>query len=252
MSLIGLVIFSTHGLTIAQPNSTIPDTFSPIQPNLTTPNTQPNLTTPNTQPNLTTPNTQPNLITPNTQPNLITPNTQPNLTTPNTQPNLITPNTVISNQQTDVSNPSSSITETVNEVLSGSIDGMIGDTVDMLTSNTANPGQTADKSNLEEEIPSSLTLGKNNQTIVQDLPVEIKVIGNGSNSTQNISNVLQPSNQSARDSVDQIKQSFQKSMYNSTIAQSFDNNSFTKLADQNTFDNLIYKMKNILDTDLFK
>ena len=216
ISLIGLVFFSTHGLTFAQPNLTIPDTFSPIQPNLTTPNTQPNLTTPNTQPNLTT------------------------------------PNTVISNQQTEVSNPSSSITETVNEVLSGSIDGMIGDTVDMLTSNTANPEQTADKSSLEEEIPSSLNLGKNNQTIVQDLPVETKVLGNASNSTQNISNVIQPSNQSALDSVDQIKQSFQKSMYNSTIAQSFDNNSFTKLGDQNTFDNLIYKMKNILDTDLFK
>ncbi|HEX6378581.1 MAG TPA: hypothetical protein VFZ60_05830 [Nitrososphaeraceae archaeon] len=207
ISLTGLVFFSTHGLTFAQPNLTIPDTFSPIQPNLTTPNTQPNLTT---------------------------------------------PNTVISNQQTEVSNPSSSITETVNEVLSGSIDGMIGDTVDMLTSNTANPEQTADKSSLEEEIPSSLTLGKNNQTIVQDLPVETKVLGNASHSTQNISNVIQPSNQSALDSVDQIKQSFQKSMYNSTIAQSFDNNSFTKLGDQNTFDNLIYKMKNILDTDLFK
>jgi hypothetical protein len=137
-------------------------------------------------------------------------------------------------------------------VLSGSIDGMIGDTVDMLTSNTAIPEQTTDKSSLEEEIPSSLTLGKNNQTIVQDLPVEAKVVDNASNSTQNVSNVMQASNQSARDSVDQIKQSFQKSMYNSTIAQSFDNNSFTKLADQNTFDNLIYKMKNILDTDLFK
>jgi hypothetical protein len=234
ISLVGFVLFSTNGLTIAQPNLTISDTFSPIQPNLTTPNTQPNLTTPNTQPNLTTPNTQ------------------PNLTTPNTQPNLTTPNTVISNQQTDVSIPSSSITETVNEVLSGSIDGMIGDTVDMLTSNTAIPDQTADKSSLEEEIPSSLTLGKNNQTIVQDLPVEAKVVDNASNSTQNVSNVMQASNQSARDSVDQIKQSFQKSMYNSTIAQSFDNNSFTKLADQNTFDNLIYKMKNILDTDLFK
>ena len=161
ISLIGLVLFSTHGLTIAQPNLTIPDTFSPIQSNLTTPNTQPNLTT---------------------------------------------PNTVISNQQMDVSNPSSSITDTVNEVLSGSIDGMIGETVGMLTSNTANPEQTADKSSLEEEIPSSLALGKNNQTIVHDLPVETKVIGNASNSTQNISNVLQPSNQSARDSVDQIKQ----------------------------------------------
>ncbi|HZA70935.1 MAG TPA: hypothetical protein VE548_14660 [Nitrososphaeraceae archaeon] len=206
VSLIGLVLFSTHGLTIAQPNLTIPETFSPIQPNLTTPNTQPNLTT----------------------------------------------HTAISNQQTDVSNPSSSITETVNEVLSGSIDGMIGETVDMLTSNTASPEEIADKSSLEEEIPSSITLGKNNQNIIQDLPVETKVTGNASNSTQNISNVMQPSNQTARDSVDQIKQSFQKSMYNSTIAQSFDNNSFTKLADQNTFDNLIYKMKNIWDTDLFK
>jgi hypothetical protein len=165
---------------------------------------------------------------------------------------MTTPNTVISSQQTQETTTSSSITETVNEVLSGSIDGMIGDTVDMLTSNTAIPEQTADKSSLEEEIPSSLTLGKNNQTIVQDLPVEAKVVDNASNSTQNVSNVMQASNQSARDSVDQIKQSFQKSMYNSTIAQSFDNNSFTKLADQNTFDNLIYKMKNILDTDLFK
>lgn len=188
----------------------------------------------------------------NGQPNLTAPNIQPNLTTPNIQPNLTTANSLLTEQQTLASTPSSSITETVNEVLSGSIDGMMGDTVDMLTSNTANPGQTADKSSLEEEIPSSLNLGKNNQTIVQDLPVELKVIGNASNSTQNISNLLQPSNQSARDSVDQIKQSFQKSMYNSTIAQSFDNNSFTKLADQNTFDNLIYKMKNLLDTDLFK
>jgi len=41
-------------------------------------------------------------------------------------------------------------------------------------------------------------------------------------------------------------------MYNSTIVQSFDNNSFTKLVNQNTFDDLLYKMKNILDTDIFK
>jgi hypothetical protein len=63
---------------------------------------------------------------------------------------------------------------------------------------------------------------------------------------------MQSNNESAPDSVDEIKQSFQRSMYNSTIVQSFDNNSFTKLVNQNTFDDLLYKMKNILDTDLFK
>ena len=213
--LTGLLLFSTISLIAAQPDLTIPDAFSLLQPNLTTPNTQPNLTTPNTQPNLTT------------------------------------PNTVISNQQAKESTPSSSITETINEVLSGSIDGMIGDTVDMLNSNSGNSEETSDKSSLEGQIPSSLTLEKNNQTIVQDTPSETIPIGNASNNTQNIIKVLQP-NQSAQDSVDKIKQSFQKSMYNSTIAQSFDNNSFTKLADQNTFDNLIYKMQNILETDLFK
>ncbi|HJU78940.1 MAG TPA: hypothetical protein VJ599_05190 [Nitrososphaeraceae archaeon] len=206
MFLTGLLLFSTISLIAAQPDLTIPDAFSLLQPNLTTPNTQPNLTT---------------------------------------------PNTVISNQQAKESTPSSSITETINEVLSGSIDGMIGDTVDMLNSNSGKPGETSDKSSLEGEIPSSLTLEKNNQTIVQDTPSETIPIGNASNNTQNIIKVLQP-NQSAQDSVDKIKQSFQKSMYNSTIAQSFDNNSFTKLADQNTFDNLIYKMQNILETDLFK
>jgi hypothetical protein len=192
------------------------------------------------------------MTTPNTQPNMTTPNTQPNMTTPNTQPNMTTPNTVISSQQTQETTTSSSITETVNEVLSGSIDGMIGDTVDMLNSNSGNSEVTTDKSSLENEIPSSLTLEKNNQTIIQETPSETKVIGNASNNTQNISKVLQPDSQSSQNSVDQIKQSFQKSMYNSTIAQSFDNNSFTKLADQNTFDNLIYKMQNILETDLFK
>ena len=216
ISLIGLLHFSTSSLITAQPNLAIPDAFSLTQPNLTTPNTQPNLTTPNTQPNLTT------------------------------------RDTVISNQLNEETTTSSSITETVNEVLSGSIDGMIGDTVDMLNSNGGNAEETSDKSSLESEIPSSLTLGKNNQTIVQDTPSETKVIRNASNNTQNISKVMQPTNQSSQNSVDQIKQSFQKSMYNSTIAQSFDNNSFTKLADQNTFDNLIYKMQNILETDLFK
>jgi hypothetical protein len=151
-----------------------------------------------------------------------------------------------------VTNPSSSITETVNEVLSGSIDGMIGETVDMLSSSSPNSNGISDKSSLNQEIPSSLTLGKNNQTINEIIPDETKLIGNTSNSTQNISNAMSTANQSTSDSVGQIKQSFQKSIYNSTIAQSFDNNSFTKLGDHNTFDNLIYKMKNILDTDLFK
>jgi hypothetical protein len=137
-------------------------------------------------------------------------------------------------------------------VLSGSIDGMIGDTVDMLSSSSANPAETSAKSGFDREIPSSLILGKNNHTIEQVIPAETKPIGNTSNNTQNIGNVLRPANQSTGDSVDQIKQLFQKSIYNSTIAQSFDNNSFTKIGDQNTFDNLIYKMKNILDTDLFK
>jgi hypothetical protein len=202
-----LAVFSTNGLIAGQPNLTIPDTFSSIEPNLTTPNTPPNLTT---------------------------------------------PNTVISNQEAEVTNPSSSITETVNEVLSGSIDGMIGETVDMLSSSSPNSNGISDKSSLNQEIPSSLTLGKNNQTINEIIPDETKLIGNTSNSTQNISNAMSTANQSTSDSVGQIKQSFQKSIYNSTIAQSFDNNSFTKLGDHNTFDNLIYKMKNILDTDLFK
>ncbi len=188
----------------------------------------------------------------NAQPNLTTTNIQPNLTTPNIQPNLTTANSLLTNQQTAASTPSSSITETVNEVLSGSIDGMIGETVDMLSSDTANLGEDSTKSSLEEELPSSLTLGRNNQTSTQDIPIETRIEANASNNTQNISNEMQPNNQSAPDSVDEIKQSFQRSMYNSTIVQSFDNNSFTKLVNQNTFDDLIYKMKNILDTDLFK
>ena len=95
-------------------------------------------------------------------------------------------------------------------------------------------------------------MGKNNQTIAQDIPLEPRIEANASNNTQNTSNKMQSNNESAPDSVDEIKQSFQRSMYNSTIVQSFDNNSFTKLVNQNTFDDLIYKMKNILDTDLFK
>ena len=177
---------------------------------------------------------------------------QPNLTTPNIQTNLTTANELLTNQQTATSPPSSSITETVNEVLSGSIDGMIGETVDILSSDTVNLGEDSGKSSLEEELPSSLTLGRNNQTITQDIPIETRIEANASNNTQNISNEMQPNNESALDSVDEIKQSFQRSMYNSTIVQSFDNNSFTKLVNQNTFDDLLYKMKNILDTDLFK
>ncbi|MFZ0628659.1 MAG: hypothetical protein WAM16_05115 [Nitrososphaeraceae archaeon] len=200
------------------------------------------------------------------QPNLTTPNIQPNLTTPNIQTNLTTANELLTNQQTATSPPSSSITETVNEVLSGSIDGMIGETVDILSSDTVNLGEDSGKSSLEEELPSSLTLGRNNQTITQDIPIETRIEANASNNTQNasnntqnasnntqnISNEMQSNNESAPDSVDEIKQSFQRSMYNSTIVQSFDNNSFTKLVNQNTFDDLLYKMKNILDTDLFK
>ena len=177
---------------------------------------------------------------------------QPNLTTPNIQPNLTTANSLLSNQQTIASTPSSSISETVNDVLSGSIDGMIGETVDMLSTDTANLGEGSGKSSLEEDLPSSLTLEKSNQTLVKVIPNETRIEANASNNIQNISNEMQPNNESAPDSVDEIKQSFQRSMYNSTIVQSFDNNSFTKLVNQNTFDDLIYKMKNILDTDLFK
>ncbi len=216
---------------------------------------------------------QPNLTTPNIQPNLTTPDIQTNLTAPDIQTNLTTANELLTNQQTATSPPSSSITETVNEVLSGSIDGMIGETVDILSSDTVNLGEDSGKSSLEEELPSSLTLGRNNQTITQDIPIETRIEANASNNTQNasnntqnasnntqnasnntqnISNEMQSNNESAPDSVDEIKQSFQRSMYNSTIVQSFDNNSFTKLVNQNTFDDLLYKMKNILDTDLFK
>jgi hypothetical protein len=216
---------------------------------------------------------QPNLTTPNIQPNLTAPDIQTNLTAPDIQTNLTTANELLTNQQTATSPPSSSITETVNEVLSGSIDGMIGETVDILSSDTVNLGEDSGKSSLEEELPSSLTLGRNNQTITQDIPIETRIEANASNNTQNasnntqnasnntqnasnntqnISNEMQSNNESAPDSVDEIKQSFQRSMYNSTIVQSFDNNSFTKLVNQNTFDDLLYKMKNILDTDLFK
>jgi hypothetical protein len=178
--------------------------------------------------------TSPNIL------NITSPNTLPNVTSPNTRPTISSPDA------------SSSITEAVNEVLSGSIDGMIGETVNMLTSDTANISKDSIKSSFENKLPSSLTLDKNKSNITQNEPIEPKIQANLSNNTLNISKQIQANNETASDSVNKIKQSFQKSMYNSTIAQSFDNNSFTKLANQNTFDEFLYKMKNILDIDLFK
>ena len=223
MTLVGFVLFANNGLINAQNNVTTLNTSSS-----------------NEQPNMTTPNARPNMTTLNEQPIMTTPNAQPNMTTPNAQPNAATPNT------------SSSITEAVNEVLSGSIDGMIGETVNMLSSDTANMGKDSAKSSFENELPSSLSLEKSNHTVVKDSPTEKRIQGNVSNNTLNNNKQIQANNESTSDSVNDIKQSFQKSMYNSTIVQSFDNNSFTKLENQNTFDELIYKMKNILDIDLFK
>lgn len=190
----------------------------------------------NAQSNITTPN----ITTPSIQPNLTVPSIQPNLTTPNGPPTVDTPNT------------SSSITETLNDVLSGSIDGMIGDTVNMLSSDTAKVGDDSSTSSLENELPSSLTLDKNNQSAVQDTPLQTRIEGNTSTGVLNNSKTIQADNESTSDSVDEIKQSLQKSMYNSSIVQSFDNNSFTKIVNQNTLDQFVYKMKNILDIDLFK
>lgn len=172
--------------------------------------------------------------------NVTSPNTPLNVTSPNTQPTLSSPGA------------SSSITEAVNEVLSGSIDGMIGETVNMLTSDTANMGRDSAKSSFENELPSSLNLGKNNNSIAEDSPTEKRIQGNSSNNTSNTTRQIIANNKSTSDPVGEIKQSFQRSMYNSTIAQSFDNNSFSKLGNQNTFDDFVYKMKNILDIDLFK
>jgi hypothetical protein len=223
ITLIGFVLFVNYGLTNAQPNISTTNNLSP-----------------NAQPNASTPNAQPNASTPNAQPNASTPNAQPNASTPNAQPNGPTKDT------------SSSITETVNQVLSGSIDGMIGETVDMLTSDTANMGKDSAKSSFENELPSSLTIGKNNNSIAEDSPAEERIQGNSSNNTLNTNKQIVANNESTSDPVGEIKQSFQKSMYNSTIVQSFDNNSFSKLGNQNTFDDFIFKMKNILDIDLFK
>jgi hypothetical protein len=228
ITLIGFVFFVNYGLTNAQPNISTTYNLSP--------NAQPNASAPNAQPNASAPNAQPNASAPNAP----APNAQPNASAPNARPNAAT------------KDASSSITETVNQVLSGSIDGMIGETVNMLTSDTANMGKDSAKSSFEKELPSSLTLGKNNNSIAEDSPTEERIQGNSSNNTSNTNKQIIANNESTSDPVDEIKQSFQKSMYNSTIVQSFDNNSFSKLGNQNTFDDFVYKMKNILDIDLFK
>ena len=193
-----------------------------------------------TAPNLTAPSIQPNLTAPSIQPNLTAPSIQPNLTTPNGSPTV------------DIPNTSSSISETLNDVLSGSIDGMIGETVDMLSSDTSKVDDESSTSSLEKELPSSLTLDKNNQSAVQDTPLQTRIEGNTTSGVLNNSKITPIDNESTSDSVDEIKQSLQKSMYNSSIVQSFDNNSFTKIANQDTLDRFVYKMKNILDIDLFK
>ena len=214
LTLIGFVLFANYDLSNAQSNITAP--------NLTAPSIQPNLTAPSIQPNLTAPSIQPNLTTPNGSPTV------------------------------DIPNTSSSISEAVNEVLSGSIDGMIGETVDMLNSDTAKVGDDASTSSFESELPSSLTIDKNNQSAVQDTPLQTRIEGNTTTGVLNNSKTIQADNENTSDSVDEIKQSLQKSMYNSSIVQSFDNNSFTKIVNQNTLDQFVYKMKNILDIDLFK
>jgi hypothetical protein len=129
---------------------------------------------------------------------------------------------------------------------------MIGETVDMLNSDTAKVGDDASTSSLESELPSSLTIDKNNQSAVQDTPLQTRIEGNTTTGVLNNSKTIQADNENTSDSVDEIKQSLQKSMYNSSIVQSFDNNSFTKIVNQNTLDQFVYKMKNILDIDLFK
>ena len=176
-------------------------------------------------------------------------NAQSNLTAPSIQPNLTTPN---GSPTVEIPNTSSSISETLNDVLSGSIDGMIGETVDMLSSGTAKVGDDSPTSSLENELPSSLTLDKNNESAVQDTPLQTRIEGNSTSGVLNNSQIIPAYNESTSDSVDEIKQSLQKSMYNSSIVQSFDNNSFTKIVDQDTLDQFVYKMKNILDIDLFK
>jgi len=121
----------------------------------------------------------------------------------------------------------------------------------MLSSDTAKVGDDSSTSSLENELPSSLTLDKNNQSAVQDT-LQTRIEGNTTSGVLNNSKIIPAHNESTSDSVDEIKQSLQKSMYNSSIVQSFDNNSFTKIVDQDTLDQFVYKMKNILDIDLFK
>ncbi|HSA73130.1 MAG TPA: hypothetical protein VLD84_04170 [Nitrososphaeraceae archaeon] len=122
----------------------------------------------------------------------------------------------------------------------------------MLSSDTAKASDDSSTSSLENELPSSLTLDKNNQSSVQDTPLQTKIDGNTTTAVLNNNKIIPDHNQSTSDSVDEIKQSLQKSMYNSSIVQSFDNNSFTKIVNQDSLDQFVYKMKNILDMDLFK
>ena len=191
----------------------------------------------------------------------------PNGTNSNSSSSKALPNGAVSKSLSSVANPnpiqhigqnkqgstsaSSSITETVNEALSGSIDGMIGDTVNML-SHGAKAGKDPAKNSVEQELPSSLTLGKNNSTMLKDTPHNEKIAGNLSNNTFNIYKQNKIISKNTSDPVNEIKQSAQNSLYNATIVQSFDNNSLTKLHTQNTLGELVYKMKNILDIDLFK
>jgi len=139
----------------------------------------------------------------------------PNGTITNSLSIVAKPNSTQSNGQTNqvTTSTSSSITETVNDVLSGSIDGMIGDTVNML-SHSAKAGKDSVKNSVENELPSSLTLGKNNSTIVGDSTKKEKIVGNLSANTFNLDKQNKPINESTPDSVSEIKQLAQNSMYN--------------------------------------
>jgi hypothetical protein len=198
--------------------------------------------------NSTSPNALPNA----TISNSTSPNALPNATISKSLSSVVNHNQIQSNGQNNQgsTSASSSITETVNEVLSGSIDGMIGDTVNMF-SHGAKAGKDPAKNSVEQELPSSLSLGKNNSTMLKDTPHK-KITGNLSDNTFNIEKQNKIINKNTSDPVNEIKQSAQNSMYNATIVQSFDNNSLTKLHNQNTLGELVYKMKNILDIDLFK
>lgn len=185
--------------------------------------------------------------------NSSSPNALPNGTFSKILSSVANPNPTQPNGQNNQgsTSASSSITETVNEVLSGSVDGMIGDTVNML-SHGAKAGKDTAKNSVEQELPSSLTLGKNNSIMLKDIPHKEKIAGNLSKNTFNIDKQNKITNKNTSDPVNEIKQSAQNSLYNATIVQSFDNNSLTKLHNQDTLGKLVYKMKNILDIDLFK